>query len=152
MCTQGPPEKREPRDRKSTRLNSSHITRTRMPSSAWKKKKNKNWKLMIGISQTSIFHLFVNMFEIYPISHPMSNCNFDIIHHFSNFSCVFNCFVRVLLCIICGNAPSVFLYYPQVVYKHVDNALPTGFQLWTHVCVYWRYFHIFITTLVCFCG
>ena len=28
-------------DRKSTRLNSSHVKRTRMPSSAWKKKKTK---------------------------------------------------------------------------------------------------------------
>ena len=30
-------------DRKSTRLNSSHVKRSRMPSSAWKKKKNKNY-------------------------------------------------------------------------------------------------------------
>ena len=33
-CTSGP-------DRKSTRLNSSHPSRSRMPSSAWKKKKKK---------------------------------------------------------------------------------------------------------------
>ena len=29
------------RDRKSTRLNSSHMSESRMPSSAWKKKKKK---------------------------------------------------------------------------------------------------------------
>ena len=32
------------RDRKSTRLNSSHVKRSRMPSSAWKKKKTKTKK------------------------------------------------------------------------------------------------------------
>ena len=30
-------------DRKSTRLNSSHVALSRMPSSAWKKKKKKNF-------------------------------------------------------------------------------------------------------------
>ena len=40
------------RDRKSTRLNSSHIPLYRMPSSAWKKKKKKNLKIQKNALKT----------------------------------------------------------------------------------------------------
>ena len=48
------------KDRKSTRLNSSHMSESRMPSSAWKKKKKKNHNYnLIRISHTRLTYYYI---------------------------------------------------------------------------------------------
>ena len=66
-----------PIDRKSTRLNSSHITRSRMPSSAFTKlqkipmARNLSYKIITkGIKQISIFKL--KLCPKYELSHFLS--------------------------------------------------------------------------------